>query len=169
MGRLEVRAALKNFLVGANITNLNQVLGTFPFGEIDYTVNEQYGQFTKACAVIFISGDDDARISTGAGVGSTGIDNGWKRVDYKLELYVFCRSLQPIAEDGMSDFDTLMDSIKTLLRQGSHRLGLPSGDVIWQAAEPAINASYGMPLIGDLNTVDMWGVLRFGATQMIQS
>jgi len=69
----------------------------------------------------------------------------------------------------MDAFDTIIDAIKDRLRAVGHRLGQSDGDVIWQAAEPDINVSYGEPKTNDGGAVEIWAGIAFQVTQMIRS
>jgi hypothetical protein len=134
-GRVGVRNTLAAFISNPPITNLNQVFTSFP-KRINYQVNSQPGQLTRSAVVVFIANETETRLAIG------GDHNGWKRVDYTVVLQVYTHSLQRNAEDVMDDFDELIDNIKTRLRS-DHNFGDPTGNLVWQGAEPVINARYG--------------------------
>ena len=160
-GRTGVRQTLYNYLVGANISGLNQIFTSFP-KRINYQVNSQAGQLSRAAAVVFIQSEREKRIAVG------GATNGWKQVDYTVVLQLFHHSMQRNAEDSMADFDTLVDNIKTTLR-ADHRFGDTSGTLVWQGAEPAIDTLYGEPVTSDNGATETFAEMRFDVTEMIQA
>jgi hypothetical protein len=160
-GRTGVRATLATFLSSPQITGLNQVFTSFP-KRINYQVNSQAGQLTRAAVVIFIVREDENRLAIG------GATNGWKRVDYTVILQVFCHSLQREAESVMTDFDTLIDNIKTRLRS-NHNFGDNTGTLVWQGAEPAIRARYGEPATSNEGATEIFAEIEFDVTEMIQA
>jgi hypothetical protein len=160
-GRTGVRATLYNFLLTPQIATLNQVFTSFP-KNINFQVNASAGQMSRAAAVIFIASERESRIAVG------GATNGWKRVDYTIILQVYHHSLQPQSQDAMTDFDTLIDNIKTRLRS-DHRFGDTNGTLVWQGAEPAINVRYGEPSTNKEGATDTFAEIEFDATEMIQA
>ena len=160
-GRSGVRSTLYTYLTGAGIAGLNQVFTSFP-KRINYQVNATVGQASRAAVVIFIQSEREKRIAVG------GATNGWKQVDYTVVLQVFHHSLQRDAEDAMTDFDTLVDNIKTTLR-ANHRFGNTDGTLVWQGAEPGIDTLYGEPITSDNGATETFAELRFDVTQMIQA
>jgi hypothetical protein len=160
-GRVGVRATLSTFLINGNITGLNQVFTSFP-KRINFQVNSTAGQLSRAAAVVFIASERENRLAVG------GATNGWKRVDYSVILQIFHHSLQRDAEDAMSDFDTLIDNIKTRLRS-DHTFGDSTGTLVWQGAEPVISASYGEPKTIAEGATETYAELQFDVTQMIQA
>lgn len=162
MSRSQVRTEVSTWIAAGAVTNLNQVWTSFP-KRIDFQVNATTGQLTRAAGVVFISGETEARVAIG------GAYDGWKRIDYTVEFQIFTHSMQRNAEDAMNDFDAIIDGVKNQLRGGGHRLGLPNGSVIWQAAEPAIDVSYGEPATNDGGATETWAAIKFTVTQMIQA
>ena len=69
----------------------------------------------------------------------------------------------------MDTFDQIVDAVKAQLRSGGHRLDLPDGSKIWQAAEPGISVQYGEPLTNDGGATEIWAAVEFTVTQMIQA
>lgn len=170
MSRATVREAVRNWIASAQITTLNQTLSSFP-KRINFQENSFPGQNSRAAAVVFIENEQESRIAIG-GVGAMaegGFGKGWKRVDYGIALQVFHHSLQRNAEDAMSDFDNLIDAIKERLRAGQHTLGVDNPNIIWQAAEPAIDVQYGEPLSNEGGSTETWAAIRFTVTEMIES
>lgn len=161
-GRTGVRATLYNWLATGNITNLNQILISFP-KRIDFQVNSQPGQLSRAAVVIFIQSEREKRIAIG------GAHNGWKRVDYSIILQVYQHSLERKAEDAMTAFDTLIDAIKDRLR-ADHNFGDTTGTLVWQGAEPEINCTYGEPASVEGNpATETFAEIQFDVTEMIQA
>jgi len=160
-GRADVRTTLFNYLKGANIYQLNQLFTSFP-KRINYQVNSNPGQLSRAAAVIFIQSEREKRIAIG------GATNGWKQVDFTVILQIFHHSMQRNAEDAMADFDTLIDNIKATLR-ADHRFGDTSGNLVWQGAEPAIDTLYGEPVTSDNGATETFAEIRFDVTEMIQA
>lgn len=160
-GRVGVRQTLYNFLLTPQITNLNQVFTSFP-KRINFQVNSTAGQMSRAAAVIFIQSETESRLAIG------GATNGWKRVDYGIILQIYQHSLRPNSEDVMADFDTLIDNIKTRLRS-DHNFGDTTGTLVWQGAEPIINASYGEPATNEEGATELFAELQFDVTEMIQA
>ena len=112
--------------------------------------------------MVFIQSENETRLAIG------GATNGWKRVDYSIVLQVFHHSLQRNAEDAMSDFDTLVDNIKTRLRS-NHNFGDSTGTLVWQGAEPIINATYGEPQTVAEGATETYAEIQFDVTEMIQA
>jgi hypothetical protein len=161
VSRSQVRSAVSDWVAVGNVTNLNQVWTSFP-KRIDFQVNATPGQLTRAAAVVFISAESETRVAIG------GASSGWKRIDYVTHLQVFCHQMYRNSEDGMNDFDDLIDAIKAQLRLGGHTLD-EEGSVIWQAAEPEILVSYGEPVTNDNGATETWADIEFTVTQMIQA
>jgi len=160
--RSVVRSAVASWISQASITGLNQVLTTFP-KRINFQVNSQPGQLSRAAGVVFISGERENRIAVG------GASNGWKRTDYDVDFQVFHHSLEPDAENAMASFDTMIEAIKTQLRAGGHTLGYADNTIIWEAAEPSISVTYGEPATINGGATETWASVRFTVTQMIQA
>ena len=160
-GRVGVRATLASFLTTPQIATLNQVFTSFP-KRINFQTNSIAGQLSRAAAVVFIQSENETRLAIG------GATNGWKRVDYSIVLQVFHHSLQRNAEDAMADFDTLVDNIKTRLRS-DHNFGDTTGTLVWQGAEPIINATYGEPSTVAEGATETYAEIQFDVTEMIQA
>lgn len=160
-GRTGVRATVASFLTTPQITLLNQVLVTFP-KRINFQVNSTAGQMSRAALVVFIASERETRLAIG------GATNGIKRVDYSVVLQVFQHSLHRNAEDAMVDFDTLIDNIKTRLRS-DHNFGDSTGTLVWQGAEPIINATYGEPSTNNDGSTETYAELQFDVTEMIHA
>jgi hypothetical protein len=160
-GRTGVRSTLYTFLTTPPITTLNQVFTSFP-KRINYQVGSTAGQLSRAAVVIFIQSESETRLAIG------GATSGWKRVDYSVVLQVFQHSLQRNAESAMADFDTLIDNIKTRLRS-DHNFGDPTGVLVWQGAEPAINTTYGEPNTTNEGATETFAEIQFEVTEMIQA
>ena len=160
-GRTGVRATLYTWLSTGNITGLNQIFTSFP-KRINYQVNSQPGQLSRAAVVIFIQSETESRIAIG------GATNGWKRVDYSVILQVYHHSLERNAEAAMTSFDTLIDAIKTRLR-ADHNFGDTTGTLVWQGAEPQINTTYGEPATNEGAATETFAEIQFDVTEMIQA
>ncbi len=160
-GRTGVRATLYNWLNNGNIAGLNQIFTSFP-KRINYQVNSQPGQLSRAAVVIFIQNERESRIAIG------GAFNGWKRVDYSVILQVYQHSMERNAEEAMTSFDTLIDSIKARLR-ADHNFGDTTGNLVWQGAEPEINTSYGEPATNEGGATETFAEIQFEVTEMIQA
>ena len=160
-GRVGVRNTLAAFISNPPITNLNQVFTSFP-KRINYQVNSQPGQLTRSAAIVFIAAETENRLAIG------GATNGWKRVDYTIVLQVYTHSMQRNAEDVMNDFDELIDNIKTRLRS-DHNFGDPTGNLVWQGAEPTINARYGEVSTTNEGASEVFAEIEFLVTEMIQA
>jgi hypothetical protein len=159
MSRSNVRAQLTSFLQTAtDIPDLNQVFSSFP-KQINFQVNAQAGQKSRAAAVVFVEREHEERIALG------GATSGKKRIDYNVVIEVFHHSLQSNAEDAMADFDLTIDGIKNRLRS-DHRFGDSSGDIIWQGAEPLLDVEYSEPSSSDRGATETWAVIRFQVTQI---
>jgi hypothetical protein len=160
-GRVGVRATLATFLTREPIPALNQVFTSFP-KRINFQVNSQPGQQTRAACVIFIASENENRLAIG------GATNGWKRVDYTVILQIYTHSLHRNAEDVMADFDILIDNIKERLRS-DHNFGDTTGTLVWQGAEPIINGRYGEPATSNEGATEIFAELEFAVTEMIQA
>jgi hypothetical protein len=160
-GRSGVRSTLSAFIANPPIETLNQVFTSFP-KRINFQVNALPGQMTRSAVVVFIAAERENRLAIG------GATNGWKRVDYTVILQVYAHSLHPNSEDVMTDFDTLIDNIKERLRS-DHNFGDPTGNLVWQGAEPVINGRYGEPATNNEGATDIFAELEFDVTEMIQA
>jgi hypothetical protein len=160
-GRVGVRNTLAAFISNPPITGLNQVFTSFP-KRINYQVNSQPGQLTRSAVIVFIAAESESRLAIG------GATNGWKRVDYTCILQVYTHSLHRNAEDVMNDFDELIDNIKTRLRS-DHTFGDPTGNLVWQGAEPSINARYGEVSTVAEGASEVFAEIEFLVTEMIQA
>lgn len=162
MSRAEVRAAVGNWVAAANVPNLNQIFTSFP-KRINFQENAAPGTASRAAGVVFIQQESEGRLAVG------GPTDGWKRIDYEVEFQIFFHSMANYGQDAMDDFDAIIDGVKDQLRAGGHRLGMPDGDTIWQAAEPDISVVYGEPKTNDGGAVEIWAGIAFTVTQMIRS
>lgn len=160
-GRVGVRNTLAAFISNPPIENLNQVFTSFP-KRINYQVNSQPGQLTRSAVVIFIATETETRLAIG------GATSGWKRVDFTVVLQVYTHSLHRNAEDVMDDFDVLIDNIKERLRS-DHTFGDPTGNLVWQGAEPVINARYGEVNTANEGASEVFAEIEFLVTEMIQA
>jgi hypothetical protein len=160
-GRTGVRSTLNTFLTTPQIATLNQVFKSFP-KRINYQVGSTAGQLSRAAVVIYIAAENETRLAIG------GATSGWKRVDYTIILQVYQHSLQRNSEDAMTDFDTLIDNIKTRLRS-DHRFGDTTGTLVWQGAEPRITTRYGEPATSNEGATETFAEIEFDATEMIQA
>lgn len=160
-GRVGVRNTLAAFISNPPIENLNQVFTSFP-KRINYQVNSQPGQLTRSAVVIFIATETETRLAIG------GAHSGWKRVDFTVVLQVYTHSLHRNAEDVMNDFDVLIDNIKARLRS-DHTFGDPTGNLVWQGAEPIINARYGEVSTTNEGASEVFAEIEFLVTEMIQA
>lgn len=160
-GRTQARQVLYNFIQPPNVDGINQVFLSLP-KRIDFQVNALPSQQTRTAAVIFIESETETRIAVG------GAHNGWKRVDYTFVVQLFTHSLARSAEDAMADLDYTIDQLKKRLRS-DHNLGDPTGTLVWQGAEPAIDVTYGEPLSQKGTATEIWSSMRFIVTQMIQA
>ena len=160
-GRVGVRNTLAAFISKPQIANLNQVFTSFP-KRINYQVNSQPGQLTRSAVIVFIASETESRLAIG------GAHNGWKRIDYTLILQVYTHSMQRNAEDVMNDFDVLIDNIKARLRS-DHNFGDPTGNLVWQGAEPVISARYGEVSTTNEGASEVFAEIEFLVTEMIQA
>lgn len=160
-GRTGVRETLAQFISNPPIETLNQVFQSFP-KRINYQINSQPGQLSRCAVVVYIAAERENRLAIG------GATNGWKRVDYTVILQVYHHSLHRDAQDAMTDFDTLIDNIKTRLRS-NHNFGDTTGNLVWQGAEPVITARYGEPATSNEGATETFAEIEFEVTEMIQA
>lgn len=160
-GRAAVRATLTNFISNPPIQNVNQVMPSFP-KYINYEVNAQPGQLTRSAVVVYIADEYENRLAIG------GATNGWKRVDYTVILQIFCISFHRDSLSVMADFDDVVDNIKARLRS-DHTFGDPTGNLVWQGAEPVIQARYGEPSTEKEGVTEIFAEIQFPVTQMVQA
>jgi hypothetical protein len=160
-GRSGVRATLYNFISNPPIPTINKVWTSFP-KRIQFQENSQPGQLSRAQVIIFISSENETRLAIG------GAHNGWKRVDYNVIIQIYQHSMERNAEDAMIAFDTLVDNLKTRLRS-DHNFGDPTGTLVWQGAEPIINARYGEPSTTKEGATETFAEIEFMVTEMIQA
>jgi hypothetical protein len=117
---------------------------------------------SRSACIVFIQQETETRLAIG------GSHNGWKRVDYTVVLQVFQHSLHRDSTAAMDDYDTLIDAIKERLRS-DHNFGDTSGTLVWQGAEPIIDAFYGEPSTNKEGATETFAELQFDVTQMIQA
>jgi hypothetical protein len=160
-GRSGVRATLYNFISNPPIPTINKVWTSFP-KRIQFQENSQPGQLSRAQVIIFISSENETRLAIG------GAHNGWKRVDYNVIIQIYQHSMERNAEDAMITFDTLVDNLKKRLRS-DHNFGDPTGVLVWQGAEPIINARYGEPSTTKEGATETFAEIEFMVTEMIQA
>ena len=160
-GRTGVRATLASFISNPPIATLNQVFTSFP-KRINFQINAQPGQMTRSAAVVFILSENETRLAIG------GAHSGWKRVNYTVVIQLYTHSLHTNSEDAMTDFDTLVDNVKTRLRS-DHNFGDPTGILVWQGAEPVIRARYGEPATSKEGSTEIYAEIEFEVTEMIQA
>jgi hypothetical protein len=161
VGRAQVRSTLASFIQPPAVNGVNQVFTSFP-KRINFQENALAGERNRAAVVIHIESETESRIAVG------GAFNGWKRVDYTVVLQIFHHSLERESQDAMDNFDMVVDNLKEKLRS-DHNFGDPSGTLVWQGAEPAIDAAYGEPISQNGTSTETWASLRFTVTQMIQA
>ena len=162
MSRATVRNQVASYLKIGFLPGLNQIFTSFP-KRINFQVNAMPGMLTRSAVIVFIQNETESRIAIG------GAHDGWKRVDYSIILQVYVQSSQRNAEDAMADFDTLIDGIKDWLR-ADHNFGDPTGNIVWQGAEPAITTSYGEPATDSNSGVtDIYAQIQFLVTEMIKA
>jgi len=161
VGRTQVRSTLATFIQPPAVEGINQVFTSFP-KRIDFQKNALAGERNRCAAVIFIESETETRIAVG------GAFNGWKRVDFTIVIQLFHHSLERDSEDAMANFDIVVDNLKEKLRS-DHNFGDPSGTLVWQGAEPTIDAVYGEPISQNGTSTETWASLRFVVTQMIQA
>jgi hypothetical protein len=160
-GRTGVRETLYNFISNPPIPTINKVWTSFP-KRISFQENSLPGQLSRAQVIIFISSENETRLAIG------GATNGWKRVDYNIILQIYQHSMVRNAQDAMIDFDTLIDNLKERLRS-DHNFGDPTGNLVWQGAEPIISARYGEPSTTKEGATETFAELEFMVTEMIQA
>ena len=161
VGRKEARSTIATFIAPPNVDGINQVFTSFP-KRINFEVNALPSQRSRCAAVVFIESERETRLAVG------GAHSGIKRVDYSIAIQLFHHSTENNGEDAMDDFDNTIDSLKARLRS-DHQFGDTSGTLVWQAAEPVIDASYGEPASINGNSIENWATIRFDVTQMIQA
>jgi phosphoribosyl 1,2-cyclic phosphodiesterase len=166
VGRKEARDTIATFIQPPQVDGINQVFTSFP-KRINFEVNALPSQKNRCAAVVFIESETETRIGLG-GYTSAGAATGIKKVDYSIAIQLFHHSVENNAEDAMADFDNVIDNLKNRLRS-DHQFGDKSGVLVWQAAEPVINTSYGEPMSGTGTAIETWAVVRFDVTQVINA
>ena len=161
VGRKEARSTIAAFIAPPAVDGINQVFTSFP-KRINFQTNALPTDPNRCAAVIFIESETESRAAVG------GAHNGWKRVDYAMAIQLFHHSSERNAEDAMNHFDSVVDNLKDKLRS-DHRFGDDSGTLVWQGAEPRIDAAYGEPDASSGTYIETWAVIRFEITQFIQA
>jgi hypothetical protein len=159
MSRASLRKQLTTFLSDAQMEGVNQVFSSFP-NRINFQHNAVPGQKSRAAIVVFIESESETRVALG------GSYSGKKRIDYGVVVQLFHHSMWNESEQAMSDFDDTVDAIKDRLRS-DHRFGDPTGNIIWQGAEPEIAVDYGEPSRTDGGATETWAAIRFQVTQFL--
>jgi hypothetical protein len=160
-GRKAVRSTLAAFIAPPRVDGINQVFTSFP-KRIDFQVNSLPSQLNRCAAVIHIESERENRLAIG------GAHSGIKKVDYAVAIQLFHHSMERNSEDAMNDLDNVIENLKTVLRS-DHQFGDPSGTLVWQGAEPNISVDNGEPLSENGTSTEIWAVVRFDVTQMIQA
>lgn len=161
MSRSAIRAQVIKYLGEARIKDLNQIFPSFP-NRIDFQVNAKAGQMSRCAAVVFFENEMEMRLALG------GDTNGLKRVNYRMVVQLFHHSLYNDSLQAMEDFDETIDQLKSWLR-ADHRFGDPNGEIIWQAAEDAIDIDYGEPAKSNGGATETWAAVRFIVTEMLHA
>lgn len=160
-GREAIRRTLTNFISAPSFSGINQVFRSFP-KIIQWEINSFPGQQYLSAAVIHIESEEETRLAIG------GATNGIKRVDSQVAVWIAFHGLWGGLEEAMDEFDQLIENFKELLRS-DHQFGDTSGTLVWQGAEPVIRATYSEPEVDDNGVIDIWAIVRFPVTQMIQA
>lgn len=159
--RSDARAALVEWLTDGEIDGLDKIHFTYPR---DWTKEfNSYGSGEHRChAVIFFEQEGELRFALG------GPTSGKKRIDYLVVIELFHRSVSIDPEDGLDDFERILDAIKDRLRE-DRRLGADES-VVWQAGEGGygIQCEFERPnsLVGG-EPREQLGLVRFEITQWI--
>ena len=85
-GRAAVRSTLATFIGNPPVQGINQVFTAFP-KRIDFQVNALPSQLSRCAAVIHIDSERENRLAIG------GATNGWKRIDYSVNIQLFHHSM----------------------------------------------------------------------------
>jgi hypothetical protein len=159
--RTQVRSQLTTFLQGGTYTSVNQIFSSFP-KRIQFQVNAQAGQKSRAAVVVFIEDEVETRLALG------GAHSGVKRIDYSVAVQLFHHSMENNAEDAMTNFDVCIDELKARLRS-DHQFGDTTGLLVFQGAEPAIDVIYGEPVSNDGGATETWAAIRFQVSQIFNA
>jgi hypothetical protein len=162
MSRTTVRATVASFLSPPNVAGLNKVFTAAP-KRVEGTwfrYGQPAGTFSGGIAVVNIVAEREERIALG------GEHGGKKWIHYEVSLDIFFHSVQRRSEDAMTDFDTLIDNIKTRIR-ADRRLG--NDAVIFESGERYLDGEYGEPRVLQDGATEIWGSIRFEVSEVITS
>jgi hypothetical protein len=79
--------------------------------------------------------------------------------DYTVVIQLYTHSMHPNAEDAMTDFDTLIDNIKTRLRS-DHNSGDTTGTSFGRAQNRGFQARYGEPATSNEGATETYAGAR---------
>ena len=162
MSRATVRAAIADFLAPPAVAGLNKVFTSTP-KRIEGTwfrYGQPAGTQSGAVAVINLVSEREERIALG------GEHSGKKWVHYEVSLDVYSHSVQKLSENAMTDFDSVIDTIKARLR-ADRRLG--NDTVIFESGERSLDGEYGEPRVLNDGATEIWGSIRFEVSEVITS
>ena len=160
MSRATVRSSVATYFAPPKVTGLNTVFTSMPKRAIgsDFRKNVTPGTLSTAIGVVHLDSESEARIAYG------GEFSGKKMVRYQVSLDVYSFSLEPHAEDAMTFFDSVIDGIKTSLRN-DRRLG--NYPIIFEAGEGSLNGVYGEPALQQDGSVSIWGRVVFEVSEVL--
>ena len=162
MSRATVRTGIMSWLTG-QVPGINTVYRTFP-RSVPATafVAGQTGARYGAVASVHILSDAEQRIALG------GATNGWKRLDYQIEIQLWFRWTGPVTDVGddagieASDvFDTMVDTLKARIRADR-----TAGGTVWQWGEKRLTGRYG-ELVERGDALELWAGIVVEVTEML--
>lgn len=161
MSRKTVRDAVVSFFEPPVVDGLNKVYSTFPkrIPGTDYRVGKPSGSKSGAVGVVNILSEREHRISFG------GEHAGEKMVHYRVELQIYCHSVETHTEDAMIFFDSVIDGVKDRLRSERRLLAWP---VIFEAGEEELIGFYGEPRVMNDGASQIWGGIRFDVSEVVR-
>lgn len=160
MSRSTVRNAVVKYFEPPTVPGLNKIYSAAPkrIEGPSFRFGQPPGTESGAVGVVHLVNEYEERIAIG------GEHSGKKWVHYTVEIQVFLHSVHRLSEDAMTDFDAVIDGIKTALRADRRLNDWP---VIFEAGEKALEGEYGEPRVQQDGSTEIWGAVRFEVSEIL--
>jgi hypothetical protein len=164
MSRTTVRAAVANWFTTPAIPGVGTVFTSLPKTIQGSDSLSGVGALDGASLAVYIESEQEYRKAF------AGATDGHKRIEYRVVLQVAFRSVKQLAQDAMTDFDTLIELLKVRLRSDR-----TLGGQVWQAGEgnglgaPDITCRYQIPKVTGNGEIHQWAALTFTVIEDIHS
>jgi len=160
MSRAQVRQAVVDFFAPPAVPYLSTIYKATPkrVPGPEFRNTLPSGTYSGAIAIVNLVAENEERIAIG------GEHNGRKWVHYEVALEVKLHSIHTHSEDAMTDFDALIDAIKTKLRSDRR---LANDGVVFEAGERYLDSEYAEPEVMNDGSTIIWGIVRFEVSEVL--